>query len=263
MRHRRPEIEHGLRAGFVFVALLCLLVFLFEVGPPARAESNVATPDLAGAPGIEPGDSGPDGAEGEVLPGAMRSRSLGGQSDMGGPFLANQGFLRLEDFAEGRVDAVATGVARLVEKGREDLAAALDYLAERRDDARPKVPEDTAPPAPTTTAVPPTTLPPPTTAPPTTRPPATTVPVPLPTGVWADLAQCESGGNWSANSGNGYYGGLQFSLSTWAHYGGLLFAAYPHLATAGEQILVAEALVEAAGGSFGAWPHCQAELGLP
>ena len=79
--------------------------------------------------------------------------------------------------------------------------------------------------------------------------------------VWDDLAQCESGGNWAINTGNGYYGGLQFSHGTWHGYGGGDFAEYPHEATREEQIIVAERLHAARG--FQPWPACRIKLGLP
>ena len=88
-------------------------------------------------------------------------------------------------------------------------------------------------------------------------------PVVTDTGVWDSLAQCESGGNWAINTGNGYYGGLQFSLPTWQSYGGGAYAAYPHEATREEQIAVATKLRDANGGSYGSWPACAASLGLP
>lgn len=75
--------------------------------------------------------------------------------------------------------------------------------------------------------------------------------------VWDKLAQCESGGNWSINTGNGYYGGLQFSLSTWRRYGG---KGYPHQASRDEQIRIAKKLQAAAG--WGSWPACSSKLGL-
>jgi resuscitation-promoting factor RpfB len=75
--------------------------------------------------------------------------------------------------------------------------------------------------------------------------------------VWDELAECESGGNWAINTGNGYYGGLQFTLSTWQAYGG---TGYPHEASREEQIAVAERVQ--AGQGWGAWPACAAELGL-
>jgi hypothetical protein len=78
--------------------------------------------------------------------------------------------------------------------------------------------------------------------------------------VWDRLAQCESGGNWAINTGNGYYGGLQFSLGTWAGYGGTAYAARPDLASRVEQITVAERLRAARG--YGPWPACAAKLGL-
>ncbi len=77
--------------------------------------------------------------------------------------------------------------------------------------------------------------------------------------VWDRLAQCESGGNWAINTGNGYYGGLQFSLSTWRAYGG---PGYPHQQSRETQIAVAERLRAATGG-YGSWPHCSSKLGLP
>jgi hypothetical protein len=78
--------------------------------------------------------------------------------------------------------------------------------------------------------------------------------------VWDRLAQCESGGNWSINTGNGYYGGLQFSLGTWGGYGGTAYAARPDLASRVEQIAVAERLRAARG--YAPWPACAAKLGL-
>ena len=78
-------------------------------------------------------------------------------------------------------------------------------------------------------------------------------------GVWDRLAECESGGNWSINTGNGYYGGLQFSLSTWRAFGG---SGYPHENSKAEQIRIAE-LVRDARGGYGDWPACARELGLP
>lgn len=77
---------------------------------------------------------------------------------------------------------------------------------------------------------------------------------------WDRLAQCESGGNWAINTGNGYHGGLQFSASTWRAYGGGEFAPTANLATREQQIAVAERTLAAQG--WGAWPACSASLGL-
>jgi LysM repeat protein len=71
---------------------------------------------------------------------------------------------------------------------------------------------------------------------------------------WTGVAQCESGGNWATNTGNGYYGGLQFSPSTWAGYGGTALAPRADLATPAQQIEVAERVL--AGQGVGAWPTC-------
>ncbi|HEX7133227.1 MAG TPA: transglycosylase family protein [Iamia sp.] len=75
-------------------------------------------------------------------------------------------------------------------------------------------------------------------------------------GRWDALAQCESGGNWSTNTGNGYSGGLQFSPSTWAAYGG---SGSAHNASREQQIAVAERVLAAQG--WGAWPSCSSQLG--
>lgn len=78
-----------------------------------------------------------------------------------------------------------------------------------------------------------------------------------PASTWDSLAQCESGGNWGINTGNGYAGGLQFSPGTWAAYGGTGSAAN---ASREQQIAVAEKVQ--AGQGWGAWPACAAKLGL-
>lgn len=83
------------------------------------------------------------------------------------------------------------------------------------------------------------------------------VPATAPASTWDSLAQCESGGNWGINTGNGYAGGLQFSPGTWAAYGGTGSAAN---ASREQQIAVAEKVQ--AGQGWGAWPACAAKLGL-
>jgi LysM repeat protein len=77
-----------------------------------------------------------------------------------------------------------------------------------------------------------------------------------PSGVWDKIAQCESGGNWGINTGNGYAGGLQFSPSTWRAYGGSGSASG---ASREEQIAVAERVLAAQG--WGAWPVCSRKAG--
>ena len=68
---------------------------------------------------------------------------------------------------------------------------------------------------------------------------------------WDAVAACESGGNWSINTGNGYYGGLQFTMGTWRANGG---SGSPHLASREEQIRVAENVMASQG--LRAWPGC-------
>ncbi|MEV6193845.1 transglycosylase family protein [Streptomyces sp. NPDC051920] len=78
-------------------------------------------------------------------------------------------------------------------------------------------------------------------------------------GVWDRIAQCESGGNWHINTGNGYYGGLQFSAGTWRAYGGTAYAPTADRASRSAQIAVATKVQSAQG--WGAWPTCSARAG--
>lgn len=101
----------------------------------------------------------------------------------------------------------------------------------------------------------------PATAPAYTAPVQTRAPVAAPSvaggSVWDSLSQCEAGGNWAINTGNGFYGGLQFTLSSWAAVGG---SGYPNEASREEQIMRGEMLQARQG--WGAWPACSAKLGL-
>ncbi|MFZ6005946.1 MAG: transglycosylase family protein [Actinomycetota bacterium] len=120
----------------------------------------------------------------------------------------------------------------------------------------------TAAPATTTTAAPTTTA----AAPPTTAPAPPTTAAPHATSYaygdpndpasWDRLAQCESGGDWHADTGNGYFGGLQFSKATWDHYGG---TGYPHEHLRETQIEIGKRLQASEG--WDAWPGCSRELG--
>jgi resuscitation-promoting factor RpfA len=78
-------------------------------------------------------------------------------------------------------------------------------------------------------------------------------------GVWDRIAQCESGGNWHINTGNGYYGGLQFSAGTWRAYGGTAYAPTADRASREAQTAVAAKVQHAQG--WGAWPVCSARAG--
>ena len=80
------------------------------------------------------------------------------------------------------------------------------------------------------------------------------------TTVWDRVAKCESGGNWKINSGNGFYGGVQFSASTWKAHGGKTYASQAHLATKAEQIAIARRVLARQGP--GAWPTCSRRAGL-
>ncbi|MFK4069094.1 transglycosylase family protein [Streptomyces sp. NPDC029674] len=79
-------------------------------------------------------------------------------------------------------------------------------------------------------------------------------------GRWHCLAECESNGRWQTNTGNGFYGGLQFRQPTWEAFGGLKYAPRADLATKEEQIKVAEKVVRIQG--WGAWPACSKKVGM-
>ncbi|MFJ2863419.1 transglycosylase family protein [Kitasatospora sp. NPDC087314] len=81
-----------------------------------------------------------------------------------------------------------------------------------------------------------------------------------PATVWDKVAACEATGNWAVDSGNGFYGGLQFTSSTWAAFGGTAYAPQAHQATKDQQIAVGEKVLAAQGP--GAWPICSVKAGL-
>ncbi|MEV6977393.1 transglycosylase family protein [Kitasatospora sp. NPDC093806] len=78
--------------------------------------------------------------------------------------------------------------------------------------------------------------------------------------TWDKMAQCEASGNWAANTGNGYYGGLQFAASTWTGFGGTAYAPRADLATRYQQIEIAEKVLKVQGTN--AWPYCSRVVGL-
>ena len=83
---------------------------------------------------------------------------------------------------------------------------------------------------------------------------------PLRQDPWDRVAQCESGGNWSTNTGNGYFGGLQFSPGTWQSFGGGAYASTANHATRSQQIAIAEKVLRAQG--WKAWPTCSKRAGV-
>ncbi|QRP17907.1 transglycosylase family protein [Corynebacterium striatum] len=80
-----------------------------------------------------------------------------------------------------------------------------------------------------------------------------------PVSAWDQVAACESGGNWQVNTGNGYYGGFQFSAQTWSGFGGQQYAPTADQVTKEQQIAVAEQVLAAQGA--GAWPNCGGPVG--
>lgn len=89
--------------------------------------------------------------------------------------------------------------------------------------------------------------------------PGTEVPPVLNGATWDALARCEAGGNWAINTGNGYFGGVQFDQNTWERNGGLRYARRADLATREEQIAIAE--ITRARQGWGAWPTCSGRIG--
>jgi LysM repeat protein len=106
-----------------------------------------------------------------------------------------------------------------------------------------------SPPAPAAVSVPQA-------SPPAAAPVSTAAPASSGGANWSAIAACESGGNWSANTGNGFYGGLQFTQQTWVGYGGGQYASSANQATKAQQIAVAQRVL--AGQGIGAWPTCGA-----
>jgi hypothetical protein len=130
---------------------------------------------------------------------------------------------------------------------RAELADALTEALEARTELTA-----TAPPPP-----PPPPEPEPEPEPSRSRSRARAASGPVSNATWDRVAQCESGGNWSINTGNGYYGGLQFNIDSWRWVGG---SGYPHEASKAEQIHRANLLWERQG--WNAWPSCSRQLGL-
>lgn len=116
----------------------------------------------------------------------------------------------------------------------------------------PPTPPPTPPPAPVVVTVAVTTPPP--------QPPPPPAPIVPDGGIWACIAHYESGGDWSIDTGNGYSGGLQFTVSSWAAAGGLAYAPAAYLASETAQIAVAQRLQQMQG--WGAWPVSSVRCGL-
>jgi Transglycosylase-like domain len=214
----------------------------------------------------------PPSTEASARPSVVRRAVIGGAAGVAllvGPVALANVIVPKDDANADRVEAAADSGTSLVNLRRQsdalDLARAGALQSLRTTTTAPPTTTTTAPPTTTTTAPPTTT----TTAPPTTTTtaPPTTEPPPPDTGgglgdpgdyaTWDALADCESGGNWSINTGNGYYGGLQFSLSSWQAVGGP--PGLPSDYSRETQIQMGQRLQARSG--WGAWPACAAELG--
>ena len=208
----------------------------------------------------------PPSTEASTRSTAVRRAVFGGVAGVAllvGPVALANVIVPDDDSNTDRVEAAAESETSLVNLRRRSSEVDMARVSGLQSLAT----TTTAPPT-TTTTVPPTTT---TTAPPTTTtteppPPSTEEPPPDSGGglgdpssyaTWDALAECESGGDWSINTGNGYYGGLQFSLSSWQAVGGP--AGLPSEHSRETQIAMGQRLQARQG--WGAWPACTAELG--
>jgi hypothetical protein len=207
----------------------------------------------------------PPSTEASTRSTALRRAVFGGVAGVAllvGPVALANVIVPDDDSNADRVEAAAESETSLVNLRRRSSEVDMARVSGIQSLAT----TTTAPPT-TTTTVPPTTT---TTAPPTTTteepPPSTEEPPPDSGGglgdpssyaTWDALADCESGGDWSINTGNGYYGGLQFSLSSWQAVGGP--SGLPSEHSRETQISMGQRLQARQG--WGAWPACTAELG--
>jgi hypothetical protein len=209
----------------------------------------------------------PPSTEASTRRNIVRRAVIGGAAGVAllvGPVALANAIVPKDDENADRVEAAAESETSLVNLRRQSSevdqarAGALQSLRTTTTTTAPPTTTTTAPPTTTTTAPPTTTT---TTAPPTTEaPPPDTgggLGDPGDYASWDALAECESGGDWSINTGNGYYGGLQFSLSSWQAVGGP--PGLPSEHSRETQIAMGQRLQAAQG--WGAWPACSAELG--
>lgn len=218
----------------------------YVTGASTRGQSGTPGVVTGGVVGPQQGRGGcePDADAG---PGAPGSRHPGDRSGDGAP----GDRVGARDGPAEPVDRTGAAGRDLDEPGGPEPVPAEPAPAEPVPPAPAPVPAEPAPaePAPAEPA----------------RPPAEPAPIPPSPAVdpvWDRLAQCESNGNWGIDTGNGYYGGLQFDAATWRAYGGTEFARLPHQATREQQVVVATRVRDDRGG-YGSWPDCARRLSLP
>ena len=211
----------------------------------------------------------PSTDDGRVRDNAVRRAVIGGAAGVAllvGPVLIANALVPSGGGGGDKVEAAAAeSETSLIALRRDatvaDAARAGGLQSLRTTTTLPPTTTTTVPPTTTTTEAPTTTEPPTTEAPPAPGPVGTDngggFGDPNSYATWDALAECESGGNWAANTGNGYYGGLQFSAGTWESVGG---TGLPHEHPRETQIHFGQILQARSG--WGQWPHCSAELGL-
>jgi Transglycosylase-like domain len=235
----RDDVATFARQSYMAGSTSPLLVSLLTADGPAQAMERAALLDAAGASrstAVTTAVSAQDAAA------AARAAATDALAEAD----------RSQQAADAAL-ASAEAVRDAAEQQVSDLRTAQAAMQDRLEEARAALaPPPATPPAPPATPAP-TPAPAPTPGPAPAPPPA-----PSSGHDWDAVARCESGGNWSINTGNGYYGGLQFSQSTWAAFGGTAYAPRADLATKAQQIAVAERTLAAQGP--GAWPTCGRNL---
>ena len=212
---------------------------MFSMAVPGLANSLIAI-TVSLHPAAAPHALGYAAQPGDTLS-AIAARAYGSAADWPAVWWANR--RQLPD-----PDLIAAG-QRLELPGRPQVPALLARAALATAAAPATGAPATPDPAATTVPADPAAAP--------AAPPARTASPAVAGGVnWSAIAACESGGNWSIDTGNGFYGGLQFTEQTWLGYGGGQCASSANLATEAQQIAVAEKVL--AGQGIGAWPVCGA-----
>ncbi|WP_308010447.1 transglycosylase family protein [Blastococcus sp. LR1] len=247
----RDDVVAFARISYMSGTTSPVLTSLITSGSPAQAVERAALLDLVGA------------GRSDVLAVASEARDRAAETEnvVQSAVAEADRSRQAAQAALASADAVRTRAAEQLTTLRAQQGAMQAQLEQARtalvalQAQRAAAPPVPAPPA---VAVPPAVP----TAPRGTTPVPAPVPAPAPAPVpapvagrdWDAVALCESGGNWSINTGNGYYGGLQFSPTTWTSFGGGAYAPRADLATKEQQIAIAEKVLAVQG--RGAWPTC-------
>ena len=244
----RGRVASFARESYMSASTSPLLVGLLTSGSPAQAMERAALLDAAGD------------HRSTVLTAVSQAQVRAAETRLVARDAATEAEQSRRDAQSGLASAEAAraGAAELVADLRTTQAAMQAQLDQARSTLVQLAEQQAAapPPPPPTPAPSPSAASP--SAPSPSAPSPSAPPLVVTTNDWDAVARCESGGNWSINTGNGYYGGLQFSSSTWTGFGGGDYAPRADLATREQQIAVAEEVLDVQGP--GAWPTCGRNL---